>query len=138
MVDYEESFGGFLRRKLAEAGLTQSQACRRLGITSGMMSNWVNNKRVPEPNNVDQLARLLAVDPNEMQTRAGYRERRDTDLHPMRAELLEMARQLPLSEAEIVLGFMRWRLEEAYRPRLSWRSSDHQDGGNSGDQQSGS
>ena len=119
MVDYEESFGSFLRRKLAESGLRQSQAARRIGATSGMMSGWVNNRRVPEPENVTRLAELLAVDPNEMLTRAGYRKRRDTDLHPKRAELLEMARQLPLEEADLVLGFMRWRLEEAYRPRLT-------------------
>ena len=108
MVDYEESFGGFLRRKLAEAGLTQAQAARKIGATSGMMSNWVQNKRVPEPPNVDKLAELLAVDPNEMQTRAGYRKRRDTDLHPKRAELLEMARQFPLEDADVVMSFMRW------------------------------
>lgn len=115
--DYSESFGSFIKRKIAERGLNQRQAALRIGATSGMMSNWVNDSRKPSPEYVVKLAALLAVDVDEMMIRAGYRPRRDTDLHPKRAELLEVARQLPIEEADIAIGFLKWRLEEAYRPK---------------------
>lgn len=116
-MDYEGTLGSYIRQKLAEKGLNQRQGALRIGVTSGMMSNWVHDKRRPDPENIPKLAALLSVDPDELMVRAGYRPRRDTDLHPKRAELLEVARQLPLDQADLAIEFMKWRLETSYRPR---------------------
>lgn len=116
-MDYEETLGSYIRRKIAERGLNQRQAALRIGVTSGMMSNWANDKRRPDPENIPKLAALLAVDEDDLSIRAGYKRRRDLDLHPKRAELLEVARQLPIEQADLAIGFMKWRLEESYRPR---------------------
>ncbi len=112
MVD-EERFGDYLARQLAMRGMNRSQAGTRLGVTRSMVSQWVNNHRVPKPENVERLAALLGVDNDELLVRAGHRRRVDTDMHPARSELLEMARQLPLEEAETAIDFMRWRLERS-------------------------
>lgn len=117
MPDYEQSFGTWLREKIRERGTNQRRLSLAVGASSGMVSGWANDRRRPSPEYVAKIAQALGVPEEEAQVRAGYRARRDTDLDPRRAELLEMARQLPLSEAEIVLGFMRWRLQEALRPR---------------------
>ena len=136
-MDYEESLGSYIRRKIAERGLNQRQAALRIGVTSGMMSNWCNDKRRPEASNIPRLAALLAVDEDDLAIRAGYKQRRDTDLHPKRAELLEVARQLPIEEADIAIGFMKWRIEERYRPR-SVRPPDDAGTDTSGGQAAGS
>ena len=116
-MDYEMSFGTWLRQKIVEKGTNQRQLALRIGASTGMMSGWVHDRRRPEPDNVARLAQALGVPEEEALVRAGYRRRKDTDLDPVRAELIEMARQLPLSEAAAVIDFMRWRQAEALRPR---------------------
>lgn len=117
MDDYEISFGTWLRRKLVERNLNQRRLALMIGASTGMVSGWAHDKRRPEPDNVAKIAQALGVPEEEALVRAGYRQRRDTDLDPRRAELVEMARQLPLSEAASVMDFMRWRTTEALRPR---------------------
>lgn len=115
--DFSESFGTYLKRKIVEAGLNQRTAALQIGASSGQMSGWVHGHRRPTPENVSRLAQLLGVPEREMLIRAGYQRRRDTDLHPERAQLLELARELPLRDVPLVTGFVRWRLQEATRPR---------------------
>lgn len=115
---YEEPLDQFLRRKLTESGLNQRQAALRMGVSWGMVNAWlqpkgVPNHRHPNPGNVERLATLLEVDPDELMIRAGHRTRREADLHPKQAELLELARQLPLAEADMAIDYMRWRLDRS-------------------------
>lgn len=118
MDDYEITFGTWLRRKLVERNLNQRRLAVMIGASTGMVSGWANDKRRPEPDNVTRIAQALGVPEEEALTRAGYRSRKDTDMDPVRAELVEMARQLPLSEAATVMDFIRWRQSEALRPRV--------------------
>lgn len=121
-VDYEEPFGQYLKRMLAQVGLNQRQAALKLGVTPGMMNNWIKGNKRPNPENAMRLAGLLTVDIDDLMIRAGHRRRRDTDLHPKRAELLELARQLPLEQADIAIDYMRWHLDRSLQPHISRQS----------------
>ncbi len=115
--DYEISFGTWLKDRINTVGTNQRQLALQIGASSGMMSNWIRDTRKPSPENCAKLAQALAVPEEEVLVRAGYRRRKDTDPDPRRAALVEMARQLPLSEAEAVMDFMRWRTYERLRSR---------------------
>lgn len=115
--DYEVTFGTWLRQKLNERGWSQRRLAQMVGASTGMMSGWAGDKRRPEPGNVAKIAAALGVPEEEALTRAGYRQRRDTDMDPRRAEALEMLRQLPLSVVPTVVDFMRFQQAEALRPR---------------------
>lgn len=121
--DYETSFGTWLRQALNDRGWSQRRLAQMIGASTGMMSGWCGDKRRPEPDNVVKIAQALGVPEEEALTRAGYRQRKDTDMNPQRAEALEMLRQLPLSELPTVMDFLRWRAFEALRPRLPKRSA---------------
>jgi|GEM_PF-1589503 len=112
-TDYEESIGNYLRRKLAERGLSQNQAALRMGVSSGMVNTWVKGNRKPSPESVVKIAGLLAVGVDELMIRAGHRRPVETDLHPLRRELLEVARQVPIKEAELAIEFLVWRTQQA-------------------------
>ena len=114
--DYDEPQGPWMRRRIAEVGLTQAEFAERLGVSQGTVSNWVavgRRVRRPVPEMIPRIAAVLQVPEAEVMIRFGYRRRRDTDLHPRRAELLEVARTLPFEEIEIAIWFLRQRAEEA-------------------------
>ena len=46
---------------LAERGLKQADLCRMTGIDSGLMSNYLNGKKVPSLSNAVLIADALAV-----------------------------------------------------------------------------
>lgn len=117
MEDYDVPFGVWLKRKLNERGLNQRRLAMMIGASTGMVGMWANDRRRPSPPYVLKIAQALGVPEEEVQVRVGYRQRRDTDMHPLRAEALEMLRQLPLEELPMVIDFMRWRAVEAVRPR---------------------
>lgn len=74
----------------------------------------MNHHKLPNVQSAVTLAALLAVDEDEVLIRAGHRRPYDRDMHPKRRELLEAARHLPLSEAEIAIEFLNWRRERAH------------------------
>lgn len=126
MEDYGEPFGAYFGRKLGERGLSQNQAARRMGVTSGMVNAWVHDQRTPSPGSIVKIASLLAVGVDELMIRAGHRKPVETDLHPLRRELLEVARQLPLNEAQRAIEYLVWRTQQAslkqFQPK---RAGDH-------------
>lgn len=46
---------------LKQAGLTQSEFAKRLGITQSLVSQWISNKCQPQLNMVPKVAKLLNV-----------------------------------------------------------------------------
>ena len=129
MEDYEITFGTWLRQKLNERGWSQRRLAQMIGASTGMLSGWANDKRRPEPGNVAKIAAALGVPEVEALTRAGYRQRRDTDMDPLRAEALEVLRQLPMSVVPTVMDFMRWQQAEVLRPRPLGRPTGRRSAG---------
>lgn len=116
-VDYDEPFGVWVSRKVAETGMSQRAASREMGVTPGLLNSWIKGHRRPSPESIRKLAAFLAIPEEEVMIRAGLRRRRDTDMHPLRAELIELARQVPLSEARVCADFLRHRTREAMAGR---------------------
>lgn len=63
MATRELTFGAWLRRQLARRdGLTQAEFARRAGVAPSMVSDWVNDRRLPSGKAADKIADALGVD----------------------------------------------------------------------------
>jgi len=108
----QETFGQYLRRKIKEAGRTEGSVAEEVGATSGMMSRWVNDHKIPRPAYVAKLAQALVLDVDDLMRRAGYRPAMlaDNEISPERRELLELVRKLPERDVVTFLDFARYRV----------------------------
>lgn len=119
----DESFGTWLSAKMAEVGLTQVEMAAAMStggvsVTQGMVSNWVNDKKTPSPRHCDRISAVLAVDIDEVLTRAGHRPELASDVDGEVREVIATLRQLPAEDRQMALEFVRWRLAQARQRRL--------------------
>lgn len=68
-----EDFGHWLQRQLDRRGWRQAELARRIPISSGAVSHWIRNERIPDPESCDRIADVLGVDVDLVLTLAGHR-----------------------------------------------------------------
>lgn len=54
----------YLAKSRIENGLTRYEVAAYLGVTSGVVSHWENGVRVPRPDSIIKLCKLLNMDAN--------------------------------------------------------------------------
>lgn len=69
----ENTFGPWLRRQLARREMKQADFARRAGASPGMVSGWINCKRLPNHESADRIADALAVDRDDVLALVGIR-----------------------------------------------------------------
>ena len=62
------AFGNFICLKRCEAGLTQAELARQLGVTNKAVSKWENGKTKPTTNALRKMAALFGVSVDELLT----------------------------------------------------------------------
>lgn len=62
----KQEFGRRLYRLMAAKGWHQSELARRAGIARDSVSTYIRGVSLPEPGNLDLLAKALGVDPAEL------------------------------------------------------------------------
>ena len=70
-VEQRRRFGRWLRDRIDERRLTQSEFARRAGITAGVVSQWVHGQRGPTPRSIKIIAEALRVPLNDVFAAAG-------------------------------------------------------------------
>lgn len=68
-----ETFGAWLRRQLKRRQMRQADLARRLETSSGVVSHWARDTRVPEPESCQGIADALGLSVDEVLTAAGHR-----------------------------------------------------------------
>ena len=81
-----DRFAETLARALDERGLTQSDLARTLGVTQPTISDYVNGKKTPSRKNLEQLIRLLDLEPADLVAPAEPPLADDVVLIPVRGE----------------------------------------------------
>lgn len=61
------TFGEWLRDTRKEKGLRQVDLARKMGVSRGAVGNWETDMQPPSENNVVELARVLRMDPGEIE-----------------------------------------------------------------------
>lgn len=108
-------FGRWLRQQMVTYPMSQADLARRAGVSAGMLSGWINGRRVPSPESCDRLADALGLDLDDMLSRAGHRPRLPIDGTPEAREVLTLMDQLSKSQRQEVVEYARWRRDIALR-----------------------
>lgn len=78
----QDPFRTWLAQQLAWREWTQADFVRRTGFSSGIVSQWMNGRKVPSSESVDRIADVLGADLDMVLALAGHRpnvEARDPD-----------------------------------------------------------
>jgi transcriptional regulator with XRE-family HTH domain len=68
-----ESFPAWLRHQLDRREWKPAELARRAGVSSAMISRWINGIDVPSPESCIRIAEVLNVDPDDVLGIAGHR-----------------------------------------------------------------
>ena len=69
----DSTIGGWIRHELAHHGWTAADLARRLGVSSGRISEWSSGRYTPSPACCLRLAEVFAADPDRVLALAGHR-----------------------------------------------------------------
>jgi transcriptional regulator with XRE-family HTH domain len=75
------SFPSWLRRQMDSREWGVTKLSKELGVSHGLVSQWLSGQRNPSPRSIDRIADVLFVDVDEVLTVAGHRPR-DFDADP--------------------------------------------------------
>lgn len=72
-LDSESTIGDWIRHELAHRDWTAADLARRLGVSSGRISEWSSGRYTPSPASCLRLAEVFAADPDQVLALAGHR-----------------------------------------------------------------
>jgi transcriptional regulator with XRE-family HTH domain len=72
-IDAESTIGDWIRHELAHRDWTAADLARRLGVSSGRISEWSSGRYTPSPASCLRLAEVFAADPDQVLALAGHR-----------------------------------------------------------------
>ena len=90
---HASGFGPWLERQMKANGWNQTDFARRLEVSQGTVSRWIQGRQ-PEATYIDRIADVLALDYDLVATKAGYRPHELLQLDPDSAT----AQLMPLIE----------------------------------------
>jgi transcriptional regulator with XRE-family HTH domain len=69
----DAAFASWFQHQLRRREWSQSDAARKLGVSTGVISHWYNGKRLPEPRSCDLIADVFGVSVDLVLELAGHR-----------------------------------------------------------------
>lgn len=69
----ESAIGAWIRNQLAHRDWSAADLSRRLGVSSGRISEWSSGRYTPSPASCLRLAEVFAADPDQVLALAGHR-----------------------------------------------------------------
>jgi transcriptional regulator with XRE-family HTH domain len=78
------SFGAWLKAQLRRRDWTQADFARRSGMTTTSVSDWINNKKVPDPASCDRIADALFLPLDDVLVAAGHKPTEDANAEARR------------------------------------------------------
>lgn len=96
------SLGEMIRNARKESNITMNELAEQLDITQGYLSKIENNKKIPSPDILNKLSKLLGISSIELMKRAGYIEENFKESFGDYLQILRNKKGLSLEElAEI-------------------------------------
>lgn len=69
----DSAIGDWIRHELAHREWSAADLARRLGVSSGRISEWSSGRYTPSPASCLRLAEVFAADPDQVLALAGHR-----------------------------------------------------------------
>jgi len=69
----ESAIGDWIRHELAHREWSAADLARRLGVSSGRISEWSSGRYTPSPASCLRLAEVFVADPDQVLALAGHR-----------------------------------------------------------------
>lgn len=108
MVEHKEIFSKNLKRYMALAGKSRKEVCEALGYSYFTFSDWVNGKKMPRMDKVEQLSIYFGCSKSDL---IEYKKETATDngngLSKSKQQLLALAEQCTEEDAEKLLQMMQ-------------------------------
>lgn len=107
-MEHKEIFSKNLKRYMALAGKSRKEVCEALGYSYFTFSDWVNGKKMPRMDKVEQLANYFGVSKSDLieQKKEAVTEN-GNDLSESKKQLLALAEQCSEEEADKLLQMMQ-------------------------------
>ncbi len=112
----ESAIGAWIRDELAHRDWTAADLARRLGMSSGRISEWSSGRYTPSPASCLRLAEVFAADPDQVLARAGHRAAPPAP-EDAKARLIALIQRVEMSPTQIAgLEAMLTAWADAPRP----------------------
>lgn len=95
------TFGDWLRQQLKKREWSQGELARRSGYRPGVVSTWVNDKRLPRERSLKDIARALELPEDEVFAAAGYEPEGADGSRLAREEALQMIQRVEQINREL-------------------------------------
>ena len=107
-MDNKNVFASNLKRYMEVKGKTRNDISEALGISYFTVSDWVNGKKYPRMDKVEMLANYFDIQKSDL---IENKVENDSPEEPKLSEgekmLLELFRQVPEDQQQLVLGMIR-------------------------------
>ena len=107
------SFAYWIAGELRDRQMTQAEFARRAGLSSALVSNWVNGTRQPSIQSAQSIAEALDVDVKLVLTKMGLAMTGDgTPARVRISSMLEALRLTPEREATLMALLEMWNEQD--------------------------
>lgn len=108
-MDNKNVFASNLKKYMEVKGKTRNDISDALGISYFTVSDWVNGKKYPRMDKVEMLANYFGIQKSDLIENHNEKENSPVELKLSEGEklLLELFRQVPAEQQELVLGMIR-------------------------------
>jgi transcriptional regulator with XRE-family HTH domain len=94
------TIGDWIRQELAHRDWTAADLARRLGVSSGRISEWSSGRYTPSQASCLRLAEVFAADPDQVLALAGHRAAPPAP-EDAKARLISLIQRIEMSPTQI-------------------------------------
>lgn len=105
-MDHKEIFAANLKKHMALAGKSRKEVCQALGYSYFTFSDWVNGKKMPRMDKVEQLANYFGVLKSDLIENKKTAPESGSGLSDAKKQLLALAENCTEEDAERLLQVM--------------------------------
>ena len=107
-MEHKEVFSKNLQKYMALNGKSRKEICQALGYSYFTFSDWVNGKKMPRMDKVEQLANYFGIKKSDLIEETKKEQPTEYDgLSEKRKALMQFAMSVPEDKAEMILQVMK-------------------------------
>lgn len=107
-MEHKEVFSKNLQKYMALNGKSRKEVCQALGYSYFTFSDWVNGKKMPRMDKVEQLANYFGIKKSDLIEETKKEQPTEYDgLSEKRKALMQFAMSVPEDKADMILQVMK-------------------------------